>query len=280
MIKNLVHCLGFKFSRSLFWRSFLLLTIFFLYIPLACFILLSFNEPSSKNTVSTIIGNWNGFHNYVSFFSDSEDHIHVLDALMNSLLIALISIPISLFIGLLTAISIWKNYGKGQKLVFLFCNGTIFCPDIIQAISFSLLFSSFFIPSGFFTVILTHISLQIPYVVISLYPKLSKLNLNLLLASYDLNFKFFESIINIICPALLPNLLGAAVLAFSISFDDYLITNLVRGNLNTISSEMYGMKTGVKLWAAVLGSLIIIFTVFTSFVVCLYKYRREKFRNV
>lgn len=207
----------------------------------------------------------------MKFFSTTSDKANLLDALFNSLLIAFISIPISLFIGLFTSISIWKNYGRGQKLVLLSSNTTISCPDIIQAISFSFLFSLFAIPPGIFSVIITHVAFQIPYVVIFLYSKLSRLNLNLLLASYDLNFKFFESVVNVILPALFPNIVGAAILAFSVSFDDYVITNLVRGNVVTVATELYSMKTGIKMWAAVFGSLIIVGMMVISLLLSCYK---------
>lgn len=163
-------------------------------------------------------------------------------------------------------------------MVFLFSNVTISCPDIIQAISFSLLFSIFAVPLGFFSVVMTHVALQIPYVVIFLYPKLSKLNLNLLLASYDLNFKFLESVVNVILPALFPNIVGAALLAFMVSFDDYVITNLVRGNVVTMSTELYSMKTGIKIWAAVFGSLVIVGMVLISAIWSCYRClgRRER----
>lgn len=248
--------------KRLFQKSFLLFVLAGLYIPLLCFILLSFNGKSSKGNISTVMGSWNGIQNYIDFFTNDADSANVAPALVNSLMIAFVSIPISLFIGLLTTISIWKNYGKGQKHVFLFCNVTISCPDIIQAIAFSFLFTTLIVPLGinlgFFSVILTHVALQIPYVVIFLYPKLNKLNVNLLKASYDLNFKFFESVMHVILPSLVSNILGAALLSFTISFDDYIITNLVRGNVSTISSELYSMKTGIKIWASTFGSLVIV----------------------
>ncbi|GCE63159.1 ABC transporter permease [Candidatus Mycoplasma haematohominis] len=262
MVNFWLNATDINFWRRLFQKWFLFIVLFGLYVPLICFIFLSFNEKSTKGTVPTVLGSFNGIQNYVEFFTTSLDSTNVGPSLVNSLIIAFISIPISLFIGLLTTVSIWKNYGKGQKYTFLFCNITISCPDIVQAIAFSFLFATLIVPLGinlgFFTVILTHIALQIPYVVIFLYPKLSKLNINLLRASYDLNFHFFESIIYVILPSLVSNILGAALLAFTISFDDYIITNLVRGGVNTISTELYSMKTGIKIWASVFGSLVIV----------------------
>lgn len=247
-------------------KSFLFWIVFFLYIPLIVFVLMSFLDTSKKQNVSLWNGNWNGISNYIKFFSDSSFSGNFHESFINSLVIAFVATPISLVIGILTSVSIWKNYGKGKDYVFLFCNVSISCPDIVQAIAFSVLFTVLIIPLGinlgFLTIILTHVAISIPYVITFIYPRLNKLNKNVLFVSYDLKYTFQESLINVIIPSIFPSILGAALLVFSISFDDFIITNLIRGNVSTVTSEIYQMKTGVKAWSSVFGSLVIVVVFF------------------
>ncbi|AEW45991.1 Spermidine/putrescine transport system permease PotC [Mycoplasma haemocanis str. Illinois] len=266
----------YKWKKGLqkFYVLFLLLS---LYIPLISFILLSFVAPSNKGNVSTSFREWNGVHNYIKFFTDTGFSGGVMDSFINSLIIALIATPISLFIGLLTVVNLWKNFGKNKNYVFMVSNFSISCPDIVQGIAFSILFSVLILPFGFslgmFTIILAHVAFSVPYVIIFLYPRLSKIHTNILFVSQDLNYGFFEFILEVLIPMLWPNLCAAALFIFSISFDDFVITNLVRGDVSTVTTDLYTMKGGIRAWSAVFGSLILIITTFAFLFSWLYKFR-------
>lgn len=247
--------------------SFILLIFLFLYVPLVVFILLSFNEPhpNKQNISSTLNFGKLTFENYQKFFNyEDKDGFRggMFEALTNSFTIAFVATPIAVFIGLLTAVNIWRHNERNKNYVFATSNFSISCPDIIQGIAFSILFYALIVPVGinlgFFTIILAHIAFSIPYVIVFIYPKLAKISKSVLNASYDLNYGFFEFLFEILVPMLLPNLAGAALLVFSISFDDFIITNLVKGSVSTITTELYNMKQGVKAWSTVFGTLMIL----------------------
>ncbi|OAL10241.1 polyamine ABC transporter permease [Candidatus Mycoplasma haematobovis] len=251
--------------KQRFQSSFILLIFLFLYVPLAVFMLLSFNNAHDKkdNVVTKLQFNQFNFENYRKFFTDEEGfNGGMFNALTNSFTIAFVATPIAVFIGLLTAVNIWRHNERNKNYVFATSNFSISCPDIIQGIAFSILFYALLVPLGidlgFFTIILAHVAFSIPYVIVFIYPKLSKISKSVLYASYDLNYGFFECLFEILVPMLLPNLAGAALLVFSISFDDFIITNLVKGSVSTITTELYNMKQGVKAWSTVFGTLMIL----------------------
>lgn len=245
-----------KFFKS----TYLLLFLFFLYIPWLFIVLCSFFAPSKKGNIPlNLSGSYHGGKNYSNFFSDSSYYGGFWDGFLNSLFIAGIVVPFSLFIGLIAVISIWKSYGQYKKTTFVLANASIATPDIVQAISFCALFLLFLVPLGInlgtATIIISHIAFSVPYVIVFLYPKISKINIKILYASYDLKYSKYETIFYVLIPMLLPNIIGAGLLVFSLSFDDFIITNLVRGNVTTLTSEMYTMKRGIKAWAVTFGAL-------------------------
>ena len=123
-------------------------------------------------------------------------------------------------------------------------------PDIITGISLALLFSITIIPMGvnlgFATIILAHISFCTPYAILIIYPRMMKMKKNLILASMDLGYSKIYTFFKVIVPFLMPAIISASAIVFSISFDDFIITKLVGGKVSTISTEMYTMAKGIK----------------------------------
>ncbi|MDE6476906.1 MAG: ABC transporter permease subunit [Mycoplasmoidaceae bacterium] len=123
-------------------------------------------------------------------------------------------------------------------------------PEVITGISLSLLFSSTIIPLGldfgFVTVLLAHISFCTPYAIITIYPRMAKMNSNLILASYDLGYSKTKTFFKVIVPYLFPAILSAFAIVLAMSLDDFIITNLVNGSFQTIGTAIYTTRKGIK----------------------------------
>lgn len=242
-------------------KSYIYILLSIIYIPLIFLIFLSFTNGSDKGNIN---GNfdWNFGDNYLNLFKDSS----FINALLNTLIITGFVTPISVIIATITCYGIWNSSKFFKKGVLNSAKVNIINPEVITGISLTLLFSSTWIALGFnfgiFTVILAHISFCTPYAIITIYPRMNKMNKNLANASKDLGYNSFKTFFNIVIPFLLPSILGALGIVFAMSFDDFIITNLVRGKVTTISSEMYLMAKGIKTWAVTFGAIVI----FISFI--------------
>ena len=143
-----------------------------------------------------------------------------------------------------------------------------------------MLFMSTLIPLGFnfglLTICLAHISYYSPYAVMIIYPKIMKLNANLILASYDLGYSKIKTFFNIIFKTLLPSLLSATIVVFGLSFDEFIITNLVNGSFQTVATKMYMTRKGIKSWIITFGAMIIILSIVVNFISTLIKIQKTR----
>ncbi|MDQ0513867.1 spermidine/putrescine transport system permease protein [Mycoplasmoides fastidiosum] len=257
------------FTQNRFFKtlkmSYIWVVLALIYIPLIIVVFLSFTDPSVRgNVVLNFERNWNSGENFSRLFVDLSYNGNFISSLVNSIIIAAIVTPISLVIGTLTTFGIWRAKEITKANVLNVSKITIINPDVITGISLSTLFVIAFLPLGlnfgWVTIILAQISFTVPYVIVTLYPKMMKMNIILLLASYDLNYRKFETFIKIVVPYLMPSIFGATLIAFAVSFDDFIITNLVRGRVTTIATELYTMSKGIKSWAITFGALIVLIT--------------------
>lgn len=99
---------------------------------------------------------------------------------------------------------------------------------------------------GYFTIIVSHISFSTPYALVVIYPRMQKMNPKLIQASEDLGVSRVRTFFKIVIPYLLPGILSGAAIVFALSFDDYVITNFVRGTTQTVAIQLYSMRKGVK----------------------------------
>ncbi len=262
-----------------FWnwtrRSYIFIILTIIYIPLIIVILLSFTDPSNKGNINLNFSFNNG-ENWINLFQNDE----FINALLNTVIIVVFTVPISTIIATITCFGIWnaKTFYKNMTLGSSKLNMII--PDIITGISLALLFSSTIIPLGvnlgFATIILAHISFTTPYAILIIYPRMIKMKKNLILASMDLGHSKIYTFFKIIIPFLMPSIISAAAIVFSISFDDFIITKLVGGKVNTISTEMYTMAKGIKAWAVTFGAFIVIFIFILSTLIGINKFIKQK----
>ncbi len=259
-------------------KSYIYIILILIYIPLIFIVILSFTQASDKGNISDSFS-FDGGQNYLKLFTNDD----FVNALVNTIVISVIVVPISTIIAVLTCFGIWNSKKVYQSGVLSSSKINIVNPDVITGISLALLFSSTWIAIGlnlgFFTVILSHISFCTPYAIIVIYPRMQKMNHNLILASYDLGYNKLATFFKVTIPFLLPAIISGAAIVFAMSFDDFIITNLTRGRVTTISTQLYAMRKGIKAWAVTFGAIIIMITLFIMGMVALHHKYLDK-RNI
>lgn len=215
--------------------SYLGLLLVMLYAPILIIIVFSFTEAK-------VLGNWTGFSLklYASIFQGGVHH-SLTAALWNTLIIGLVAAFASTILGTMAAIGIYNLQPGPQRAVKLLNTIPILNPDIITAISLFLLFVSLRISQGYTTVILAHITFCTPYVVLSVLPRLRRMNANLYEAALDLGATPIHALRRILLPELKPGMISGFILAFTLSIDDFVVTLFTIGNegLETLSTYIY-----------------------------------------
>ncbi len=231
-----------KNSDSRIWKTplgyklYLPLVILFFYLPIVSLIMFSFNETNSLINFTGFSFKW-----YKSLFRNST----IMDALTTSLTIALISTVVSVILGTLGSIGL-AYFSRKQKalkdMILMTNNIPVVSPDIVTAVSLMILFLGIGLNLGYVSMLLAHISFCTPYVVLAVYPKMSKLDKNLVEASMDLGATKTKSLFKVVLPELLPSILSGAMMAFTMSFDDFVISYFVGGSQVNISTYLYSLK--------------------------------------
>lgn len=273
-----------KNNKIRFWikQSYIWLILAFIYLPLLIVIILSFNNSTIRGNINLVFGvptSGIGSSAYDRLLSDNQ----FIDGLVNSLIVAIVATPISVIIAIAAVFAIWNNKQIYKKTTLTLSSASISTPEIISGLSLIILFTltwlSFNQSLGLFTIIISHISFCTPYALIAIYPRMQKMNINLILASNDLGYNKIQTFFKITIPYLMPAILSGAAIAFAMSFDDFIITNLVRGSTQTISTQLYTMRKGVKAWAVAFGAIIIFITIFITLVFAINKFLLEKTKH-
>lgn len=211
----------------------------FLYAPIAVLIAYSFNANRSR-------GSWGGFSLkwYAVLFSDSD----ILEALQNTLIITAIASVVATLIGTISAIGI---YYMSNRLRTLFMNVSylpVMNPDIVTGISLLLLFIFIGIKLGYVSLLLAHITFNIPYVIISVLPKMRQMNVHTLEAAMDLGAPPVTAFVKAVLPEIMPGVITGFLLAVTMSIDDFVISFFTTGpGINTLSIYIYSQaKKGIK----------------------------------
>ena len=224
-------------------RGYLWLLLALLYSPILIIMIFSFTEAK-------VLGNWTGFSTklYSSLFTGGMHH-SLMNAIWNTFAIAtiaatastLLAATASTALGSIAAIGIF-NLRSRTRQVMNFANAIpMMNADIITGVSLFLLFVSFGISQGFTTVVLAHITFCTPYVVLSVMPRLKKMNQNVYEAALDLGATPFQALRKVILPEIFPGMISGFILAFTLSIDDFAVTIFTIGNqgLETLSTYIY-----------------------------------------
>lgn len=229
-----------KYSLKQFFQDFyLVLILIFLYAPIATMMVLSFNDSKSRTI-------WGGFT--TRWYAQMFENQAIMDALYNTLLIAFSSALIATIIGTVAAIGI-SSMKKVPKTVVMGVNNIpMLNSEIVTGISLMLAFIAFGISLGFKTILIAHITFNIPYVILSVMPKLKQTNKSTYEAALDLGAGPLQAFFKVVFPDIMPGVLSGFLMAFTMSLDDFIITHFTRGaGINTLSTLIYSeVRRGIQ----------------------------------
>ena len=232
-------------------KFYVFLIFLFLYAPIVTLIVLSFNASRTR-------AKWGGFTTrwYVSLFRNDA----IMNALLNTLTIALIASLTATVIGTIACIAIINMKKKSRAIWMGITNIPMLNADIVTGISLMLLFLSLGLKFGYGTILLSHITFCIPYVILSVMPRMKQFNTSTYEAALDLGAGPVYSFFKVVLPDILPGVLSGFLLAFTMSLDDFIITHFTKGaGVDTLSTKIYTeVKKGIKPEMYALSTLIFI----------------------
>ena len=257
-----------KKKHSVASKIILILTMLFFYLPILYIIIFSFNDSRSLTKFSGFSLRW-----YEKMFADST----MMEAVLYTVVIALIATVVSTVVGTITAIGLSKSRKVVQKMVERINDLPVMNPDIVTAISLLMFFSVLSVKKGFGTLLLAHIMFCIPYVMLSVTPKLRSLDPNLIDAAMDLGATPFQALTKVIVPQIKPGIVSGALIAFTMSFDDFVISYFTTGNgVSNISILVYTMSKRVNPSINALSTIVILLITLALGVVNIVPIVREK----
>jgi len=193
---------------------------FIIYLPILIIMLFSVNEAEKDYSFTNFSFKW-----YLEMFEDPQ----LFEAIRNTLMIALLSTVIATIVGTLTAIGIHAMRKNHRTSMMILNNIPVINPDIVTGISLMLVFSLLPISFGMNTMLLAHIFFSIPFVVLTVLPKLKELDPNLYDAALDLGCSRFQAIYKVILPSIKTGMIAGALIAFTMSIDDFVISYFTSG---------------------------------------------------
>jgi len=213
------------------------LIFLFLYAPIFVLIVFSFNSSKSRSVWSGFTLDW-----YKQLFQDST----IMDSLFTTLQVSILSAVIATVLGTFAAIGLFALKRKWRGPILTVGNIPVINADIITGVSLSLLFVSAGSLMGFYkgfgTLLLAHLTFNIPYVILSVMPKLYQLDRNLLEAARDLGCSWFQGFYKVIIPQIRPGIVNGLLIAFTMSVDDFVISYFTAGStVQTLSMTIYAM---------------------------------------
>ena len=230
-------------------RIFLALILLFFYLPILYVVLFSFNSSKSLSTFTGFSLQW-----YEKMFANRT----IMESIGYTVACAVIATVVSTIVGTITAIGMSKSRKALREAINQVNNLPMLNPDIVTAIGFMLFFTSLRIKTGFATMVLAHIAFCIPYVILSVMPKLRTLDPNLAEAALDLGCTPLQALWKVIIPQIMPGIISGALVAFSMSFDDFVISLFTTGpGVNNISIYVYASVKRINPTINALSAIIV-----------------------
>ena len=238
-----------KSSRS-FGKILMIATIVFFYLPILYMIIFSFNEGKSLTSFSGFSLRW------YQHMLESRD---MMSALYTTFTVAILATVISTIVGTIAAIGLSSSKKVVRDVVEQVNNFPIMNPDIVTAIGFMLLFITFKVERGYMTMLLAHIAFCIPYVMLSVMPKVRSLDPNLADAAMDLGATPWVALTKVIVPQITPGIFSGALIAFTMSVDDFIISYFVTGGgVKNLSIMVYTMSKRVNPSINAVSTLVVV----------------------
>ncbi len=239
-----------KKSHHIALRAVLVVLILFLYAPIVYTVVFSFNDSRSLTKFSGFSLQW-----YERMFDSSS----MMQAIATTFLVAILATVISTLIGTITIIGLSRCRKLLRSSVNMINDIVILNPDIVTAISLLMFFATLMVNKGFLTLLLAHIMFCTPYVMLTIAPRLRSLDPNLADAALDLGCNPLQAIFKVIVPQLMPGITAGALIAFTMSFDDFVISYFVTGNgVQNISILVYTMSKRVNPSINAVSTLVIV----------------------
>lgn len=238
-----------KKKTGIFSKIYLWIVLAFFYLPIVYVVFFSFNRSKSLTKFTGFSTRW-----YESMFHNRS----IMEAIWYTVIIAVIATIVSTIVGTITAIGLSKSKRVVRELVTQVNNLPMLNPEIVTAIGFMLLFSSLRIKTGFTTMLLAHIAFCIPYVILSVMPRLRTLDPNIAEAAMDLGCTPLQAMFKVIIPQIKGGIIAGALVAFSMSFDDFVISLFTTGpGVSNISIYVYSNVKRVNPTINALSSIIV-----------------------
>ena len=244
-----------------------LLLVFF-YAPILFMIVFSFNSSKS-------LTHFTGFS--LCWYEAMLKNHGMMESLYVTIVIALLATVISTIVGTITAIGLSKSKKVLRAFVSQVNDFPIMNPEIVTAIGLMLLFITFQIEKGFVTLLLAHVAFCIPYVILSIMPKIKSLDPNLADAAMDLGATPWQALIKVIVPQIMPGIVSGALIAFTMSFDDFVISYFVTGQgVKNLSIMVYTMSKRINPSVNAISTLVVLLITITLTIVNILPIIRKK----
>lgn len=256
-----------KDKRGLGKVGMALLLVFF-YAPLLFMIIFSFNSSKS-------LTHFTGFS--LRWYEAMLKNHGMMESLYVTIIIALLATIISTIVGTITAIGLSKSKKVLRAFVSQVNDFPIMNPEIVTAIGLMLLFITFQIEKGFVTLLLAHIAFCIPYVILSIMPKIKSLDPNLADAAMDLGATPWQALVKVIVPQIMPGIVSGALIAFTMSFDDFVISYFVTGQgVKNLSIMVYTMSKRINPSVNAISTVVVLLITITLIIVNVLPMIRKK----
>lgn len=218
-------------------KAYLALVLFFLYIPIFVLIVFSFNETKSRSVFSGFTLDW-----YIRLFNNRI----IISSLVNTIIIACISSIVSTVLGTFAAIGINSMRKVPKRVVMGITNMPIINPEIVTGVSLMLLFVFFAarmnLEFGFVTLLIAHITFNVPYVILNVMPKFNQMDPHIYEAAQDLGCSPFKAFRKVVLPEIMPGVISGFLMSFTYSLDDFVISYFTSGSTSqTLPITIYSM---------------------------------------
>ena len=246
--------------KSAIKKVYIALIFIFLYAPIVTLIVLSFNASKTR-------AKWGGFT--LKWYKSLFENEVIMQALWNTLAIAFLSALIATLIGTIACIAMQGMKKRNRTILMGITNIPMLNAEIVTGISLMLLFISLGIKFGFLTILLAHITFNIPYVILSVMPRMKQLNPHTYEAALDLGASHLTAFFKVVFPDILPGILSGFLMAFTMSLDDFIITHFTKGaGVDTLSTKIYTeVKKGIKPEMYALSTIIFVTVLVLLFLV-------------
>ncbi|MBQ3291039.1 MAG: ABC transporter permease [Mogibacterium sp.] len=254
--------------KKVFGRIYILIIMMFLYLPILTLIVLSFNKAKSMSV-------WKGFS--LKWYEELFSSRIMMGAIANTFSIAILAALIATIVGTLAVLGMAAMKQKTENVLMAFNNIPMLNADIVTGIALMLFFLMIGAPRGYCTILFSHATFCIPYVILSVKPRLNKHTDSLFEAALDLGASERYAFRKIVIPELKPGIMSGFLLSFTMSVDDFIITYFTRGaGINTISTLIYSqVKVGIRPSLFALSTIIFVVALVVLITVNLRQSRQE-----